>query len=64
MTVLGMTSLSLSTPSGEPLSWLAAVVVAVGLLGLAVGAVLRARRSAQSPVSPASRSSTDAVPRA
>jgi hypothetical protein len=30
--------LALSTVSGEPLSWLAVVVVALGMIGLLVGA--------------------------
>ncbi|MGH3977739.1 MAG: hypothetical protein ACRDRZ_01865 [Pseudonocardiaceae bacterium] len=41
-----MSVLALSTPSGEPVSWVAAVVVALGLIGLVVGALLRARRRA------------------
>lgn len=37
-----MTVLALATSTGQPLSWLAAVVVALGLIGFAVGAI-RAR---------------------
>lgn len=39
-----MLLLALSTPTGEPLSWMAALVVALGLIGLVVGAALRVRR--------------------
>lgn len=41
-----MAVLALSTPTGEPMSTLAAVVVALGLLGLVVGTALRVRRRA------------------
>lgn len=56
-----MLILALSTPTGEPLSWVAALVVLLGLVGLGVGSALRLRRHRASS---ASRSSTDAVPRA
>jgi hypothetical protein len=39
-----MSVLALSTPSGEPLSWVAASVVALGLIGLLVGTALRISR--------------------
>lgn len=38
-----MSVLALTSPTGEPLSSLAALVVLLGMLGLLVGAVLRAR---------------------
>lgn len=41
-----MAVLALSTPTGEPMSVLAAAVVALGLLGLVVGTALRVRRRA------------------
>jgi hypothetical protein len=56
-----MFTLALSTPTGEPLSWVAAMVVLLGLIGLGVGAALQRRRHRASS---ASRSSTDAAPRA
>lgn len=40
-----MFAVAMTTPSGEPMSWVALAVVLVGVLGLVVGAVLRARRS-------------------
>ncbi|MGH3793595.1 MAG: hypothetical protein ACRDSP_01760 [Pseudonocardiaceae bacterium] len=39
-----MSFLALSTSTGEPMSWLAAVVVALGVVGLVVGTALRVRR--------------------
>lgn len=45
MSVLALTQ-AMTTPSGEPLSWLAATVVVLGMLGLLVGTVLRARNRA------------------
>jgi hypothetical protein len=39
-----MAVLALSTLDGEPISVLAVVVVALGLLGLVVGTALRVRR--------------------
>jgi len=39
-----MSVLALMTPSGEPLSWVAATVVALGVLGLVVGTALRIGR--------------------
>lgn len=41
-----MSVLALSTPPGEPMSVLAIVVVALGLLGLLVGTALRVKRRA------------------
>lgn len=41
-----MSVLALSAPPGEPMSVLAAAVVALGLLGLLVGTALRVRRRA------------------
>lgn len=38
--------LALTTPTGEPVSMLAAGVVALGVIGLLVGTVLRIRRRA------------------
>ena len=38
-----MSALELTMPSGEPLSWLAAAVVALGVIGLLVGTALRIR---------------------
>lgn len=38
-----MTVLALSTGSGEPLSWLAVVVVALGVIGLMIGTARRVR---------------------
>ncbi|HEY2724001.1 MAG TPA: hypothetical protein VGI84_04885 [Pseudonocardiaceae bacterium] len=35
--------LALSTSSGEPLSWVAATVVALGVIGLLIGTALRIR---------------------
>lgn len=41
-----MTLLALTTPTGQPVSWIAALLVILGLIGLTVGAVVRARRRA------------------
>ncbi|MGH3915649.1 MAG: hypothetical protein ACRDTC_19915 [Pseudonocardiaceae bacterium] len=41
-----MSVLALSTPTGEPLSLLAAAVVALGVVGLLVGTARRVRRRA------------------
>lgn len=41
-----MSVLALSMPTGEPLSLLAAAVVALGVLGLLVGTARRVRRRA------------------
>ncbi|HEU0088219.1 MAG TPA: hypothetical protein VFQ77_11330 [Pseudonocardiaceae bacterium] len=41
-----MSVLALTMPTGEPLSWLAATVVALGVVGLLVGTVLRVKRRA------------------
>jgi hypothetical protein len=38
-----MSALAFSTVNGEPLSWLAVVVVALGMIGLLVGAARRVR---------------------
>ncbi len=56
-----MLTLVLGTPTGEPLSLVAVMVVALGLAGLGVGGAIRLRRHRASS---ASRSSTDAAPRA
>ena len=53
-----MFTLALSTPTGEPLSWVAAMVVLLGLVGLGVGAALRVRRHRDSASRP-----SDAAPR-
>ncbi|MGH4009286.1 MAG: hypothetical protein ACRDTH_14235 [Pseudonocardiaceae bacterium] len=41
-----MTVLALVTASGEPLSWVAVVVIALGTLGLMVGTARRVRNRA------------------
>ena len=38
-----MTFLALSTASGEPLSWVAVVVIALGTIGLLIGTARRVR---------------------
>jgi hypothetical protein len=38
-----MTFLALSTVSGEPLSWVAVVVIALGTIGLLIGTARRVR---------------------
>ena len=43
---VGMTVLALVTASGEPLSWLAVVVVLLGTTGLMIGTARRVRNRA------------------
>ncbi|HEV7452306.1 MAG TPA: hypothetical protein VGO16_13150 [Pseudonocardiaceae bacterium] len=47
-----MTVLALSTASGEPLSWLAVVVVALGMIGMMIGTARRVRNRLSSRAGP------------